>query len=128
SQQAVGRLLGVAGIEVDPALPLPEKLKHVQALMEKGDYRAEKIYQTIGTCFGYAIAHYADFYTIKNVLVLGRVTSGAGGEILLDHTSKVLKAEFPELAEKILLRVPDERDKRHGQAIAAASLPWVPKR
>lgn len=128
SQQAVGRLLGVAGIEVDPALPLPEKLKHVQALMEKGDYRAEKIYQTIGTCFGYAIAHYADFYTIKNVLVLGRVTSGAGGEILLNHTSKVLKAEFPELAEKILLRVPDERDKRHGQAIAAASLPWVPKR
>lgn len=128
SQQAVGRLLGVAGIEVDPALPLPEKLKHVQALMEKGDYRAEKIYQTIGTCFGYAIAHYADFYTIKNVLVLGRVTSGAGGAILLDHTSKVLKAEFPELAEKILLRVPDERDKRHGQAIAAASLPWVSKR
>jgi len=128
SQQAVGRLLGVAGIEVDPALPLPEKLKHVQALMEEGDYRAEKIYQTIGTCFGYAIAHYADFYTIKNVLVLGRVTSGAGGAILLDHTRQVLKAEFPELSEKILLRVPDERDKRHGQAIAAASLPWVPKR
>ncbi|MFZ2644496.1 MAG: ROK family protein [Verrucomicrobiia bacterium] len=128
SQQAVGRLLGVAGIDVDPSLPLPEKLKHVQALMEKGDYRAEKIYQTIGTCFGYAIAHYADFYAIKNVLVLGRVTSGAGGTILLDHTRRVLKAEFPELSEKVLLRVPDERDKRHGQAIAAASLPWVQKR
>ena len=31
--------------------------------------------------------------------------------------------EFPELAEHIQIHVPDEQDKRHGQAIAAASLP-----
>ena len=62
SQQCVGRLLAPAGIEVDSALPLPEKLKHVQALMAKGDERARNIYETIGTYLGYAIAHYADFY------------------------------------------------------------------
>src|SRR5438034_2491772 len=33
SQQAVGRLMSAAGIQVDSAMPLPEKLKHVQALM-----------------------------------------------------------------------------------------------
>src|SRR6185436_18000781 len=75
SQQCVGRLLPVAGIEVDPAMPLPEKLKHVQMLMVQDDHRAVKIYQTIGTYLGYAMAHYADFYDIRHVLILGRVTS-----------------------------------------------------
>ncbi len=56
SQQCVGRLLAPAGIEVDAKLPLPEKLKQVQKLMDQGDYRARKIYQTIGTYLGYAIA------------------------------------------------------------------------
>lgn len=125
SQQCVGRLVGAAGIELDAAMPLPERLKQVQALMVKGDPRAEKIYQTIGVYFGYAVAHYADFYEIKNVLVLGRVMTGQGGSIILDQAQKVLTTEFPSLAETIRFRVPDERDKRHGQAIAAASLPVV---
>ena len=34
-----------------------------------------------------------------------------------------LRAEFPALAESIQLRTPDEKNKRHGQATAAASLP-----
>lgn len=123
SQQAVGRLVGVAGIELDAAMPLPEKLKHVQALMLKGDRRARKIYETIGVYLGYAIAHYAEFYKIKNVLILGRVTTGEGGSIIIKNAQQVLKAEFPALAKKIRLRTPSERDKRHGQAIAAASLP-----
>jgi len=37
----------------------------------------------------------------------------------------VLDVEFPELANRITFHVPDEKDKRHGQAIAAASLPKV---
>src|SRR5436190_8128758 len=40
SQQCVGRLLGPAGIELNPKLSLPEKLKHVQKLMDQGDERA----------------------------------------------------------------------------------------
>lgn len=127
SQQCVGRLIPVAGIELNPALPLPEKLKHVQALMEKGDYRARKIYETIGTYLGYAIGHYADFYEIRNVLILGRVTTGAGADIILNGAREVLKLEFPELAAQVEFHVPDEKEKRHGQAIAAASLPNVRK-
>ncbi|MDB6021845.1 MAG: hypothetical protein JWQ04_1702 [Pedosphaera sp.] len=123
SQQGVGRLLAVAGIETDAALGLPEKLKQVQMLMQHGDYRAQKIYQTIGTCLGYGLAHYADFYDFKNVLILGRVTSGAGGDVIIAGAKEVLKIEFPELAGRIAFQIPDEKDKRHGQAIAAASLP-----
>jgi predicted NBD/HSP70 family sugar kinase len=122
SQQAVDRLLPAAGIEVPAAMPVAERLVEVQKLMAQGDPRARRIYETIGTCYGYAIAHYADFYDIQNMLVLGRVTSGEGGEIILAEAGRVLKDEFPALAERIRLRTPDEKDKRHGQAIAAASL------
>lgn len=125
SQQCVGRLLAPAGIEVDSKLPLPEKLKHVQKLMDQGDERARKIYQTIGTYLGYAMAHFTDFYDLENVLILGRVTSGPGGDIIIEGAKEVLKAEFPELSGKLRFHIPDEKDKRHGQAIAAASLPAI---
>lgn len=124
SQQAVGRLLKPAGIELDGMLPLPEKLKAVQALMAQGDARVRKIYETIGICLGYAVAHYADFYRIEHILVLGRVTTGPGGEIIISKASEVLHAEFPELTS-IQFHMPDEKEKRHGQAIAAASLPAI---
>lgn len=123
SQQAVDRLLPAAGIEVPAGMPIAERLVEVQKLMARGDPRARRIYETIGTCYGYAIAHYADYYDIENMLVLGRVTSGEGGEVILAGARQVLKDEFPALADRIRLRTPDEKDKRHGQAIAAASLP-----
>ena len=124
SQQAVGRLLEPAGIDCDPKLPLPEKLKLVQALIkETGDVRAARIYDTIGTYLGYGLAHDADFYAFEHVLVLGRVTSGIGGDVILDAARRVLKTEFPELYERVRFHTPDEKDKRHGQAVAAASLP-----
>jgi len=123
SQQAVGRLLPVAGIEAPAGTPLPEQLKLVQSLMANGDDRARRIYQTLGTYLGYGVAHFADFYDLQHVLVLGRVTSGSGGDDIVGGARQVLQVEFPELAERIALHVPDETDKRHGQAIAAASLP-----
>ena len=123
SQQCVARLLASAGIEVDPKLSLAERLKQVQNLMESGDYRARKIYQTIGVYLGYTIAHLSDFYDLENVLILGRVTSGAGGDVILAGAKEVLREEFPELKDHISFHIPDEKDKRHGQAIAAASLP-----
>jgi len=123
SQQAVGRLLPISGIEADASLPLPEKLKLVQALMQAGDSRARKIYETLGTYLGYALAHYADFYDFSHLLILGRVTSGAGGDVIIASAKEVLQAEFPELATRLQFHVPDEQDKRHGQAVAAASLP-----
>lgn len=125
SQQAVGRLLDVAGIETDTNLPLPEKLKHVQDLMQRDDYRARKIYQTLGVYLGYGLACYADFYEFKNVLILGRVMTGAGGDLILHGAKEVLRTEFPELDERIAFHAPDEKEKRHGQAMAAASLPQL---
>ena len=104
------------------------KLKEDQRLMAAGDVRAQRIYETIGCYLGHAIAHYSDFYDLQHVLILGRVTSGAGGEIILTKAGEVLRVEFPVLAEKIQLRTPDEKDKRHGQAVAAASLPATRKK
>lgn len=123
SQQAVGRLLVPAGIELPSDLPLPEKLVEVQKLMAKDDPRARRIYETIGSYLGYGVAHYANYYNLRRLLILGRVTSGEGGDIILSKARKTLFAEFPELAERIAFHVPGEKDKRHGQAIAAASLP-----
>ncbi len=123
SQQAVARLIPSAGISLPKEMPFAEKLVEVQNLMGKNDPRAGKIYRTIGVCFGYAIATYAQFYEIKNLLFLGRVSSGPGGEIIMAEAEKVLKTEFPGLAGKIRIRTPDEKMKRHGQAVAAASLP-----
>lgn len=127
SQQAVGRLLRPAGIELPVEMPLPVKLEQVQKLAAEGDPRALGIYETIGAYFGYAIAHYADFYEIRNLLVLGRVMTGEGGDLILAVAGKVLKEEFPQLAEQVRFHIPDEKEKRHGQAIAAASLPAIPK-
>jgi predicted NBD/HSP70 family sugar kinase len=121
SQQAVGRLLEPAGIHLPADAPLPEKLEWVQ----KGDERARKIYETIGAWFGYAVAHYADFYDFRNLLVLGRVMSGVGGDLILQVARKVLKEEFPEVEERVRFHIPGEQEKRHGQAIAAASLPAI---
>jgi predicted NBD/HSP70 family sugar kinase len=125
SQQAVGRLLGPAGIDVEAALPLPEKLKRVQELMVRGDERALRIYQTLGAYLGYGVAHFADFYDLRHVLILGRVTSGAGGDVILAVARDIIRTEFPELAGRLQFHTPDEKEKRHGQAIAAASLPTV---
>jgi len=120
SQQAVARLAPAAGFEFG-AMPFPEQLVKVQEAQRAGDPRAEAIYETIGCYFGYAIAHYADYYDMRNLLILGRVTSGEGGHIIINEAETVLAQEFPQL--KIKLVVPDEHTKRHGQAVAAASLP-----
>ena len=127
SQQAVNKLLPAAGIRLPAELDLPARLKAVQELMAQGDPRAARIYETIGVYFGYAIALYADFYEFDVLLVLGRVTTGRGGDVVLEQARAVLAAEFPELAAKIKLHVPDEKSKRVGQAVAAASLPPLNK-
>lgn len=123
SQDGVIKLAPAAGITLDESLSPAEKLKVVQGLMEKGDQNASDIYDTIGAYFGYAIAYYSEFYDIKHVLIMGRVTSGQGGQILLSRAQEVLDKEFPELAEKMELHIPDEKSRRVGQSVAAASLP-----
>ncbi len=125
SQDAVIKLAPAAGIALEESLSPAEKLKVVQALMENGDARAAAIYDTIGVYFGYAIAYYSLFYDIKHVLIMGRVTSGRGGEIILERANEVIRGEFPELASKCELHIPDEKSRRVGQSAAAASLPEI---
>ena len=125
SQDAVIKLAPYAGIELDESLSPAEKLKVVQGLMAEGDERSKAIYETIGVYFGYTIAYYCEFYDIRQVLIMGRVTSGEGGVILLERAKEVIATEFPELAKKVTLNIPDEKARRVGQSVAAASLPKV---
>lgn len=124
-QQAVARLAPKAGIKLPADMKFPEQLKEVQALLADGDERAAKIFESIGVCFGYTIARYCEFYDMEKLLILGRVTSGKGGDIILEKAAIVLKAEFPEYASKVEFSIPDEKNRRHGQAVAAGSLPVI---
>lgn len=125
SQQAVFRLAPLAGIQIPVEAAGAEKLKFVQAKLEAGHNGAVMIWESIGIYLGYALAHYANFYEIKHALILGRVTSGSGGSIILHNTNAVLNTEFPDLASRIQVQLPDERSRRIGQSIAAASLPKI---
>jgi len=125
SQQCVFRLAPRAGIRIPGNIPDTEKLKFVQDKLEAGHEGAVKIWESIGVYLGYALAHYADFYDMKHALILGRCTSGLGGTLILDEARKVLAAEFPQLAARLQLQLPDERSRLVGQAIAAASLPEI---
>ena len=93
--------------------------------MAKDDDRARRVFETIGTYMGYGLAHYADFYDLKHVMLMGRVVSGEGGNIIIDGARKVLAEEFPEIGNAVSVQLPDEAHRRVGQAVAAASLPWV---
>ena len=125
SQDAVIRLAPRAGIELDPALSLADKLKAVQKLAEEGHEGARKIFVTIGAYLAHTLSLYAAFYDLRYLLVLGRAASGVGGDLLIEECNRILKEEYPELAEKITVMLPDEKARRVGQSIAAASLPEV---
>lgn len=101
-------------------------LKLIQAAMNdpKKEPQARKIYETIGVYLGYALAQYSEDYAIDHALILGRVSSGAGGQIMLDKAKEVIMAEFPHLGN-IQFHTPDEHFKRVGQCIAAAALPTI---
>ena len=123
SQQAVARLIPGSGLEIDRSLPFPEQLVAVQTFMAKGDDRAAAIYRTMGVYLGYALAQYKDYYPFEHLLLLGRVTTGSGADQMIEKAKEVLHQEFPIKAASIAFHLPGEKEKRHGQAMAAASLP-----
>ena len=110
-------------MDFEAGLPLPERLVALQEKIAAGDPRAAQVYETIGVYLGYGVALYADLYELKHVLILGRVTTGPGGEIILNKSLEVLRTEFPEIASRVSIALPDEANRRVGQSIAAASLP-----
>jgi predicted NBD/HSP70 family sugar kinase len=123
SQQAVNKLALAAGFTFPDTLKLPERLKDIQRHVEEGDDRAARVFEAIGIYLGYTIPWYENFYDIRNVLVLGRVMSGRGGDLIMKKAEEVLRAEFPETAGRVRLHLLDEKSRRVGQAVAAASLP-----
>ncbi len=125
SQDAVIKLAPAAGISFKEESTPAQKLQQVQELLVRGNEEAKKIFETIGCYLGYTLALYADIYKIKHVLLLGRVTSGNGGNIIYQVAEDVLKREFPDLESRIKIHLPDESTRRVGQSIAAASLPEI---
>ena len=127
SQQAANWLAEKYGFKFPKSMKLPERLKVVQAAMEKGDDKAVKVYLEIGRFLAHAIPWYNEFYDYENMMILGRVTSGLGGEIILESAKRMLKAVYPEWAEKIDIFMPDEKARRLGQSVAAAQIPVIKK-
>ncbi|MCI8423357.1 MAG: ROK family protein [Lawsonibacter sp.] len=123
SQDGVIKLAPRAGIQLEEGLSPAEKLKVVQKLMEDGDPRAAQVYESIGVYLGHTLPYYYEMYSFRHVLLLGRVMSGKGGDLLLETCKKVLSSEYPEIHEVIHLALPDEKFRRVGQSMAAASLP-----
>jgi len=125
SQDAVIKLAPRAGIELDETLSPAEKLKAVQALMEADDPRAQAIFETIGAYLAYTTVLYSQFYDLEHLMMLGRVMSGKGGETILRVCNEILVSRFPALAEKCQVSLPDEKTRRVGQSVAAATLPCL---
>ena len=123
SQDAVIKLAPAAGIELDPELSPAEKLKVVQGLANEGHEGALDIFRSIGVYLAHTLVLYSSFYEIKTLLVLGRVASGVGGDLVISECNRVLAEEHPELDAQINVTLPDEMMRRVGQSVAAASLP-----
>ena len=123
SQDAVIKLAPRAGIELDPTLSPAEKLKVVQKLMEQDDPRAQAVFRDIGIYLACTVELYAQFYDLKHLMLLGRVMSGKGGDLILSTCQQVLAEQNPQLGQLVQVMLPDERTRRLGQSVAAASLP-----
>ena len=123
SQQAVGRLLGPAGIEVDADAPLPQRLVHLQELMAAGDPRATPGLRDDRHVPGLRAPRLPRALRRRAPAPAGPGDDRPGGDVIIERARAVLRAEDPAAAEAITVHTPSERDKRHGQAVAAASLP-----
>ena len=125
SQQSVDWLARANGFEFPDEMKLPERLKVVQAAMEKGEARALKVFVQIGRFLAHTAPWYHEFYDYENLMILGRVTSGLGGEVILETAKAMLHDVYPEWEEKIDVFMPDENARRLGQSVAAAQIPRI---
>ena len=125
NQDRVADVAMKAGIEIDKSLYPAQKLLVVQEYMEKDDPRVRGIFDDLGCILAHHLPFISMFFDIENVVLLGRVVSGKGGEVLLAACERVLAEEYPETAARIKLWLPDENFRRVGQSIAAASLPMT---
>lgn len=117
SQEGVIRLAGQAGLAPKGETPA-EKLLWVQNLAQRGDERALWVFSELGRLLGQTLPWYRRLMGCENVLLLGRVISGVGGEAL----ARSCREELERSGEEIQLLLPDGSFRRIGQAAAAALL------
>jgi len=138
-QRGATKLAAKAGVDVPANLVYPHPdmctilhenhaqcLKLIQKAMTdpEKEKTVRELYETVGVYLGYALAQYSEFYKIDHLMILGRVSKGAGGDIMLNTAKKVLETEFPEYAG-IQVHTADDHFKAVGQCIAAAALPSI---
>jgi len=138
-QRGATKLAAKAGVEGKEELmyPHPEMctirhenhaqcLKLIQKAMTDpaSEPQCRKLYETVGVYLGYGLAQYCEFYKIDHVMILGRVSKGVGGDLMLAVAKSVLEKEFPEYAG-IQFHTADDHFKAVGQCIAAAALPEI---
>jgi len=122
SQDGVIKLAEKAGIVFTKDMSPGEKLKQVQDMINEPAHKDMicDIFSSIGCYLGHTLPYYWDMYGFKHVLLLGRVMSGEGGNIILDVAKKIIKEEYTNY--KFNIHTPDEKARRVGQSVAAASL------
>jgi len=120
-QEAVIKLAPAAGISLDDNDTPAKKLKAVQMQLDDNNEAAAAIFRSIGCYLGHTTPYYYEIYKADCFLLLGRVVSGKGGDIILETANRVLRDEYPQIPVEIML--PDEKTRRMGQSVAAASLP-----
>jgi predicted NBD/HSP70 family sugar kinase len=122
SQDAVIKLAEYARLKLPEGSPA-EKLKAVQSAAIGYGETALRIFSDIGCYLGHTLPFYHSLYGMKSVLLLGRVMSDAGGETIMMTAKRVLHEEYPDI--KIELILPDDKFRRMGQSMTAASLPLL---
>jgi len=138
-QRGATKLAAKAGVKLEDSLVYPHPdmctirhenhaqcLKKIQAAMADPETEptVRELYVTVGVYLGYALAQYSEFYQINHVMILGRVSKGKGGDLMLDTARKVLELEFPSIPP-IKFHTADDHFKAVGQCIAAAALPTL---
>jgi predicted NBD/HSP70 family sugar kinase len=124
SQDAALRLALESGLELAPGTRA-ERLAELSRRAGEREPSALLVFESLGVYLGYALLDYTEFYGMRDVLLLGRVTSGVGGGVLVSAARHVLETEAPDLFAALNLHLPNEAQRRVGQAIAAASLPTL---
>lgn len=123
SQEGVLRLAQENGLMPEGDTPA-ERLRCVQTLAQKGDWRAEAVFAELGRLLGLTLPWYRRLTGCEAVLLLGRVISGRGGDLLVDACRNTLCG----LENRLEILLPDESFRRLGQAAAAAMLPTISKK
>ena len=116
SQKGIIRLCGMAGIVFEGTLA--KQLVQIQEEAKKGNPVVLSCYEDMGMYLGSSLALYKKFLDIRNVLLLGRVMTGIGGDIIIKKANEYLKEKHID----INVFTADENFKRLGQSFVAAGL------